>query len=178
MSREEYGQAYQRGFEMTVRFLISRGVERDRAHEVAQAAWVRGWERLGQLRNERMVTTWVNTIALNVFRTLVRREPMNQTLLEQQHTTEGIDFAAIDVARVLTLCRPCDRRLLEQSMSGATTAEIAGEQGVSKTAIRIRLLRARRDARSRVLGHNPASRGSSRTVLARNAAVAVNRNAA
>ena len=35
-------------------------------------------------------------------------------------------------------------------MRGATTEEIARKQGVTETAIRIRLLRARRAARSRV----------------------------
>jgi DNA-directed RNA polymerase specialized sigma24 family protein len=149
MSRERFAQAYQRGFDLTVRFLLSRGVQRDDAKEVAQAAWVRGWERLDQLRNESLVTTWVNTIALNVYRSLIRREPMNEALLEQHGRSVGIDLAAIDIARVLTLCRPCDRSLLEQCINGFTTAEIAREQGVSETAIRIRLLRARRDARSR-----------------------------
>jgi DNA-directed RNA polymerase specialized sigma24 family protein len=150
MTRDGYGQAYQRGFDLTVRFLLSRGVHRDSANEVAQAAWVKGWERLAQLRNEGLVLTWVNTIALNVYRSLIRREPMNQMLLDQPDKTMSIDLAAIDINRVLTFCRPSNRRLLEQCMRGVTTAEIAREQGVSETAIRIRLLRARRDARSRV----------------------------
>ncbi len=150
MTRDGYGQAYKRGFDLTVRFLLSRGVQRDNANEVAQAAWVRGWERLRQLRNESLVVTWVNTIALNVYRSLIRRELVNQTLLEHEDRTAGIDLAAIDIARVLTLCRPSDRLLLEQSINGATTAEIAREKGVSETAIRIRLLRARRDARSHI----------------------------
>jgi DNA-directed RNA polymerase specialized sigma24 family protein len=150
MTREEYGQAYQRGFDLTVRFLLSRGVHRDSANEVAQAAWVKGWERLVQLRNESLVVAWVNTIALNVYRSLIRREPLSQALAEAPDKTVSIDLAAMDIARVLTFCRPSNRLLLEQCMNGVTTAEIAREQGVSETAIRIRLLRARRDARSRV----------------------------
>jgi DNA-directed RNA polymerase specialized sigma24 family protein len=62
MTRDGYGQAYQRGFDRTVGFLVSRGVDRDSANEVAQAVWLRGWERLPQLRNESLVVTWVNTI--------------------------------------------------------------------------------------------------------------------
>lgn len=149
MSSERFAQAYQRGFDLTVRFLLSRGVRRDDAVEVAQAAWVRGWERIDQLRNESLVTTWVNTIALNVYRSFIRREPLNQVLLEQHGGTVGIDLAAIDIAHVLTMCRPSDRSLLQQCINGFTTAEIAREQNVSETAIRIRLLRARRDARAR-----------------------------
>jgi DNA-directed RNA polymerase specialized sigma24 family protein len=57
----------------------------------------------------------------------------------------------MDVARILAFCRPNDRHLLEQQyVNGVTTQEMAREQGVTETAIRIRLLRARRDARSQV----------------------------
>ena len=149
MTREEYGQAYQRGFDLTVRLLLSRGAPRDRAREVAQAAWARGWERLSQLRNESLVVTWVNTIALNVYRSVLRSEPAYQALPELS-TKAGVNLAAIDVARILRICRPCDRALLEQQMRGVTAEEIARKQGVTETAIRIRLLRARRAARSRV----------------------------
>lgn len=149
MTRDEYGQAYQRGFDLTVRLLLSRGAPRERAREVAQAAWARGWERLCQLRNDTLVVTWVNTIALNVYRTVLRREPAYQPLPELR-TSPGVNLAAIDVARILQFCRPCDRILLEQQMSGVTAEELARKQGVTETAIRIRLLRARRAARSRV----------------------------
>jgi DNA-directed RNA polymerase specialized sigma24 family protein len=149
MTREEYGQAYQRGYNLTVRLLLSRGAQRDRAREVAQAAWARGWERLTQLRNDHLVVTWVNTIALNVYRSVLRSEPCYQELPELS-TKAGVNLAAIDIARILRICRPCDRVLLEQQMRGVTAEEIARDQGVTETAIRIRLLRARRAARSRV----------------------------
>jgi DNA-directed RNA polymerase specialized sigma24 family protein len=150
MTREGYGEAYQKGFELTVRFLLSRGAWRDHASEIAQAAWARGWERLDQLRNESLVLTWVNTIALNLHRGLLRREPLNQILPEISDWTEGVNLAAIDVAQVFRLCRPHERDLLEQYMNGATTAEIAERYGVSATAVRIRLLRTRRHVRARI----------------------------
>src|SRR5271170_2056642 len=78
MTRENYGDAYQRGFKCTVRFLVSRGVLRDNANELAQAAWARGWEQLSQLRDETTVTAWINTIALNSYRRLIERQ--NRTL--------------------------------------------------------------------------------------------------
>jgi RNA polymerase sigma factor (sigma-70 family) len=150
MTRDGYGQAYQRGFDLTVRFLLSRGVCPHEAHEVAQVGWEKGWERLGQLRNENLVITWVNTIALNAYRSWIRRKPKIQALLEQRHKTAGINLAAIDVTRLLGFCRPANRHLLEQYMTGASMAELAKEQGVSETAVRIRLLRARRDLRLQV----------------------------
>lgn len=149
MTTEEYGQAYQRGFDLTVRLLLSRGVPGDQAREVAQAAWVRGWERLDQLRNQSLVVTWVNTIALNVYRNVLRREPCYQSLPEISGQG-GINLAAIDIARILETCRPDERVLLEQQMYGASTEEMARNQGVSETAIRIRLLRARRAARAKL----------------------------
>jgi DNA-directed RNA polymerase specialized sigma24 family protein len=161
MTRDEYGQAYQVGFESTIRLLLSRGAESDRAREVAQAAWTRGWERLSQLRNDRLVRIWVNTIALNVYRSVLRREPAYQPLPELS-AKAGVNFAAIDIARILKICRPCDRVLLEQHMRGLTTEEIALEQGATETAIRIRLLRARRAARTMVesrAGHIPELNG-------------------
>jgi DNA-directed RNA polymerase specialized sigma24 family protein len=150
MTKEAYGQAYQTGYALTVRFLLSRGVQRDLASESAQAAWVRGWERVSQLRDENMVLTWVNTIALNIYRRLIRKESP-QTPPKFPEKTVGIDMAAIDVAKILTFCRPCDRLLLEQQyLNGVSIGEIARDHGVTETAIRIRLLRARRDARFQV----------------------------
>jgi RNA polymerase sigma factor (sigma-70 family) len=148
MTREGYGQAYQRGYNLTVRFLISRGVPRDTARDVAQAAWVKGWERLSQLRNESMVTTWVNAIAMNVHRSVLRTEKTYQSLPEV-YTGGEVNLAAIDLNRILKFCAPRDRALLELQMQGDTAEEIARKQGVTETAIRIRLLRARRAARSR-----------------------------
>ena len=66
-----YATAYEKGFKRTVRFLISKGLLADVAEEMSQAAWVRGWERLGQLRNEASVSVWINQIALNLPPTLL-----------------------------------------------------------------------------------------------------------
>ena len=153
MSREEYGQAYQKGFNLTVRFLLSRGLAYDTAHESAQAAWVRGWERIGQLRNPSMVLTWMNSIALNVHRSCLRREPLLQTLPELP-AQPNINLAAIDVPRILESCRSSDRIVLQRHyLEGLKVGEIAQQQGWTNTAVRIRLLRARRNARQR-LGRN------------------------
>jgi DNA-directed RNA polymerase specialized sigma24 family protein len=149
MTREEYGQAYERGFDLTVRFLLSRGAyPNDRVAEAAQAAWSRGWEKLSQLRDPDLVVTWVNTIALNNFRKCLRRELLSE-ILPEATSQAGINTAAIDVGRILKNCRPSVRKLLEQQLSGVTVEEIARQHGITETAARIRLLRARRAARRR-----------------------------
>ena len=149
MTQESYGQAYQRGFDLTFRFLQSHGVPRESAQEATQAAWAKGWERRAQLRNEDLVITWVNTIALNVYRRHRRRED-TWHVLRDVGTRPGINLAAIDMARILKICCPGDRALLEQQMKGLTPSEIARLRGIPESAIRIRLLRARRAARLRI----------------------------
>jgi DNA-directed RNA polymerase specialized sigma24 family protein len=148
MTKSGYGQAYQAGFERTIRFLISRGAPRDGAQEAAQAAWARGWERLHQLRNDDQLLTWVNTIALNLYRRILQTEERFNQPLPELYSRLRIDMAAIDVARILKFCRPRERQLLELQMQGVTTEEIARDNGVTETAIRIRLMRARRAARA------------------------------
>ena len=147
MTKHEYAQAYQAGFDRTVRFLISRGARGDGAQEAAQAAWARGWERLDQLRDDSNVFTWINTIALNFYRGFLGKEIRVQPLPDLP-SKDRINVAAIDVDRVLRFCRPCERTLLQQQMEGITMEEIARENSVTQSAIRIRLMRARRAARS------------------------------
>jgi len=124
----------------------------DVAEDVAQAAWLQGWQKLDQLRDERMIVNWVNTIAINCHRRGLRREARYQALTD---LCAGIgvappDTVKLDTAKVLQLCRPTDRILFEHQLGGLTTEEIAKKHRASPTAIRIRLLRARRAVRARL----------------------------
>ena len=147
MTKEAYARAYQEGLPLTFRFLLSRGVARDTAEEISQAAWMRGWERLVQLRSEDLISTWVNTIALNLYRRAIRQERRMQGLQDPLYAKPTMNWAEIELRRILRFCRLPDRQLLEAQMVGQTAGEIANNQGVSQPAIRIRLLRARRAAR-------------------------------
>ena len=150
MTREEYGAAYKKGYNLTVRFLVSRGLSYDSAQETAQAAWVKGWERLGQLRDQNMVLTWMNSIALNIHRSCMRREPFLQTLPELP-TPPKVNLAAIDVRRILKTCKKNDRMVLQRHyLEGYKVQEIARAHGWTDTAVRIRLLRARRAVNKRL----------------------------
>jgi len=147
MTREEYGDIYQTGRERTIRFLLSRGAAPGLAPDIAQSAWLRGWERLSQLRDPQMILTWINSIALNQFRRVIRVERLHQELQRSSQGNASLDLAAIDVARILGACRPPDRMLLEAQMKGVTAKEMARTHGLTETAVRIRFLRARRSAR-------------------------------
>ena len=149
MTRDEYGQAYQAGFRLTVHFLISRGIVGDAAGEAAQAAWARGWERIEQLRSSKMVVTWVNSIALNLYRSYLRR-PIFEDLRDVS-VSFPTDCTSIDLQRILSLCNSEERRLLQQQyLEELKISEIADLQGCSETAARIRILRARRAVSRRV----------------------------
>lgn len=147
MTREDYGQAYQRGFNLTVRFLLSRGIHKESALEFAQSAWVRGWEKLAQLRDERMLATWVNSIALNHYRMWLRQQSGRQGLTDLPGG-RGPNTAVIDMQRLLGCIPLNERLLLERRMHGESIQDLAKDNNVSRTAIRLRLMRARRAAKS------------------------------
>jgi RNA polymerase sigma-70 factor (ECF subfamily) len=148
MTEQFFANAYQRGFQQTVRFLLSRGISRDFVFDTAQGAWTRAWERREQLRNPAFILTWVNSIAINVYRTTLRREPQTEELLDIQGVSRDMDGTTIDVERILSECKPSDRIVLEDHyIRGYKLEEIAAQNNWSETAVRIRLLRARRKMR-------------------------------
>jgi len=146
LTKDQYSDAYRHGFKLTLRFLLSRGLPYDTAEETAQAAWTRGWERLSQLRDSSLVFTWANSIALNMYRSLRRQEPRREGLTGLS-TSPAPNLAKVDVEQILDRCRREDRDILQSYyLDGYLTSEIAAERGVSETAVRIRLMRARRAA--------------------------------
>jgi RNA polymerase sigma-70 factor (ECF subfamily) len=146
MTRSDYGLAYEQGFHPTMRFLVSKGVPQDVAEEIAQAAWTRGWERIGQLRDQDLVKTWVNTIALNMFRRETHSDSRKEPLFDRAAKPD-LGVASIELDSLLDSCCPSDRVLLLHQLHGLTTSEMAREVGTTETAVRIRLMRARRSVR-------------------------------
>ena len=159
MTVEAYGKAYQHGFDRTIRLLVSRGARSECAQEAAQAAWAKGWERIHQLRNEAVVGTWVNTIALNCYRSVMRGEN-HELPLPEVAISSNVNLGSIDLQRFLDWCRPSDRQLFDAYLEGYPIEEIAHKQGISYTAARIRLLRARRTVQSHIkdIGASAAGR--------------------
>jgi RNA polymerase sigma factor (sigma-70 family) len=153
---ECFSIGYEKGFPLTVRFLLARGLSYELALETAQAAWTKGWEKRAQLRQPALLLTWTNTIALNIYRTSLRRELQNETL-PPPATSVSLDVSAIDVERILTQCKPNDGKIIRKHyIDGYKPQEIAHLYGCTETAIRIRLYRARRKLQHQVL--KPLSR--------------------
>jgi DNA-directed RNA polymerase specialized sigma24 family protein len=86
----------------------------------------------------------INTIALNLYRSSLRREPFLQELPELAAPPER-HLAAIDVQLMLQTRKKKDRIVLQSYyLEDCKPKEIARAQGSSVTAVRLRLLRARR----------------------------------
>lgn len=150
MTREQYATAYDSGYAMTTRFLVSRGVNGETAEEAAQAAWAKGWEHRDKLRNPNSVLSWVNTIALNLFRSWLHRRETGELPLETPVPPQTSP-QAIDVRRALAKCAPADREMLEKHyVAGYTSAELGRQRGCTAVAVRVRLLRARRRIRETI----------------------------
>lgn len=153
MTCDEYGQMYQKGFLRTVRLLQGRGASANHAEDLAQTAWLQGWRKLDQLRDLSLLTGWINTIAMNFHRREGAREARFEELsgLEPSHVVDSVSDR-LDVAKVLNVSRPRDRMLFQQQLDGLTIQEIAHQLGLTPTATRIRLLRARRAVHKRLDG--------------------------
>jgi RNA polymerase sigma factor (sigma-70 family) len=150
MTTGDYGKAFEEGFPKTVRLLMSCGADSEDARETAQAAWTRGWTCRRQLRNEDSVGTWVNSIAMNLFRNsyrIIRRREVLTDLPAPPISTQ----IGVDVGKVLNCCRDMDRSLMKMHyLYGYTTGEIGDRIGLTSTAVRVRLLRARRSLRKKL----------------------------
>jgi RNA polymerase sigma factor (sigma-70 family) len=148
VKRSQYAQAFENGYPATKRFLLSRGAAIDEAEEIAQAAWVRGWEFRDQLRDPGLVGFWVNSIARNLFRARFRlKQPVPIDHVDAPYT---MNLESIDVRRLLDQCSPRDRNLLERSLEGYSAEEIAKNEGITSTGIRVRMLRIRQGLRARL----------------------------
>jgi RNA polymerase sigma factor (sigma-70 family) len=144
--RERYGSAFEDGgFRRTITVLRGIGANPDLAEELAQAAWARGWERLGQLQDPGSVVEWVTSIAVRMFWDFVlknRRISPLLTLGFEPHVAPSINLAAIDVDRALDC--PRQKKLVNAVyMEGQSADELAMSLGISVGAVHHRLSRAR-----------------------------------
>lgn len=156
MRQDEFGTAFESGYSATRRFLLAHGAPLEEAEEIAQAAWVRGWEYRAQLRDPGMLGFWVNSIARNLFRARFRG-PL-KVPIDGQSPSYTMDLASLELRRMMEKCPRKDRNLLEQTLEGYSTEEMARGAGITPTGIRVRLLRIRQSLReqtTKVQHHRP-----------------------
>lgn len=148
---ESFAKAYANGFRLTVRFLLSKGANADSAEELAQTAWVRGWEARSQLRFEERILPWINSIAYRRFCSDRRYAMRFSELADLTEPTAPAPSAVLDAGILLRLCSPSDRRILKQRyLEDMEIKEIAEVSGLTETAVRVRIHRCRRSLRSRI----------------------------
>jgi RNA polymerase sigma factor (sigma-70 family) len=153
MTTEEYRDAYTAGFKTTQGFLQRRGADNDLAEEVAQAAWARGWERLSQLRDSRLVISWVAAIAVHMLcddqRSRRRLCPLQAD--DALTSPSTINIAAIDVRRKLQACPGRQRQLLQRVyLDECSRRELEQDFGITRGALNSGLSRARRALRRKM----------------------------
>lgn len=166
LSRDDYARAYQDGFAKTVRFLASTGAPLELAEEVAQAAWVRGWERLSQLRHVQALTFWINSIAKNLLRSSFRKQQMSTELLETTLVSNPLESEPIDAHRMFAGCSDSEKALLHlYYVEGFTSQELSSTFGLSAVGVRVRLTRLKKTLVGRI-----ALEGDSAAAFAQRAA--------
>jgi len=157
MTPEQFGEAYSRNFEPMVRAFTQRDGRRDKAEEIVQSAWVRGFERLDQLRDDRALLPWIRQIAGNKrwddirSRQRVRQlEPEDVIAVEPNVNLVAID-AERDADRILQLCDDERQRTmcLCVYIHESPTAVVAQDMGISSQALMSRLARTRRVLRKK-----------------------------
>lgn len=141
VTSEAFAAAYKKGFILTVRFLISRGLDFDTAQEMAQATWVKAWEKIDQLQEEEMIQTWVISIAINVHLTQFRserRHPLEEII---QHPWFCPNFEI--KTEVEELVTPSERAILRaRYIEEHSIKEVALATGTTISAIKSRTLRS------------------------------------
>lgn len=121
----------------------------DLAAEAAQSAWTVAWRRLGDLRDPANLRPWLMSVAANEARQLTRsrNRRMVREIVTLGPATPSADTGAaerIDLANALATIDPRDRELLGlRYLAGLDSTEISRAVGMSATAVRTRLSRAR-----------------------------------
>lgn len=153
LTAEAFSEAYAKGFQLTVRFLLSKGAPPDIAEEVSQSAWARGWEARAQLLLKEKLIPWINRIAYHRFCNDRKRASRHSDLAEHSVAAAGCNTQAqLDANKVLKMCKPRDQKMLVQRyLAGMEMKEIAALQGISEIAVRVRLHRCQCGIRAAIL---------------------------
>ena len=151
LTPDAFAQAYVKGLRQTTKFLISKGAALDLAEEVAQGAWVRGWEARDQLHLQDRLLPWVNTIAFHSLCTDHRRSVRYTTLTEVADSKSLEPVATLDAGILMNRCSPFEKALLTQRyVDGMDLKAIAVTHGLSEIAVRLRIHRCQSSLRSLV----------------------------
>lgn len=112
------------------------------AEDAAQSAWIQAWRKLGHVREERKVRSWLVAVAANEARQIARRRRRRDLSSSEPAYGADADPALADLTIALARISPDERRLLGlRYVAGLTSAEMGTELGISAGAVRHRLMR-------------------------------------
>jgi RNA polymerase sigma-70 factor (ECF subfamily) len=148
-------ESHRRDLAVARRFV---GNEEDAA-DVVQESYLRAWRALPSFRREAHLSTWLHTIIANTARSWRRRRHTNTPLDDTNDLADG--HASVDPAwhadvavdrdelRVALMRLPTALRrvVILKDVDGLSHQEIAASLGITETAAKVRLHRARRQLR-------------------------------
>ena len=119
------------------------------ADEATQAAWVRAWKKIGDVRDEAHLRPWLVSVAANEATRVLRKRRRRSEIevpLDVTNKPGGIDpasgIAAIDLWAALARLDPDDRALLAMRyIAGFDSNELAAATGISPSGTRSRIER-------------------------------------
>ena len=141
------------------------GMDRGRAEELTQEAFVRAWQKLSSFRHESAFSTWLYRLGVNValMDLRARRDAKEkETDVDDLDVVAGADvpFCAGergDIERAVAELPPRARAVLVlHDVEGWKHEEIAAELGMAIGSSKAQLHRARGLLRSRLGGHHDA----------------------
>lgn len=153
---DAFAELFRRHYRSVRKACARRLLDPNEAEEVAQAAFVRAFERIDQCRGDRHFGPWVQVIArslcMDAFRALARVEPREHPLTgrgdhrpnEPEESLLSRERAA-QVQELLGALPDRQRRaVIARDWEGLRPGEIADRLGLSVGAVDSLLLRARR----------------------------------
>ena len=155
LTASQFAAAYRGYFHQTVNYLRASGSNAERAEELAQAAWARGWEFRDQLRDCTAVQSWVCAIARNRARNV--RNALQHTAVEADMdalpagTATRAELEADEILSVMRALPETYREpLAMRFLAGLSGAEIAAQLGMTAGSVRVNLCRGLKLLRDRL----------------------------
>ena len=159
MVRQTYEDTYTLAYRLT-------GNQED-ARDVVQETYLRAWKGLKRFRGDARFSTWLYRITANASYSLMkkrkkhRHEPYIEELADVAETSSGVDPEAMtdasllrdQVARAMDCLAPKLRAVVVlRDVYGLSHEEISEELGISVSAAKVRLHRARQRLHDEVFG--------------------------
>lgn len=163
--REAFAQIVRLTYRETYTLALRLTGDEEDAADVSQETYLRAWRGIGRFRGDADVRTWLYRITANCAATHLgrrrrhRHDPLGASGAEPADHGPGGDPEAVAVtgagfaelaAAVAALSPKLRAVLVLRDVYGLRLAEIAEDLGISETAARVRLHRARRELRDRV----------------------------